>query len=106
MACPTLPPWPRATNAVGRSAHHGAGFAASGAGRCLVFCATRDLTTEQAISILLGVSFAAILSGATAYGSGISVGLGAERLALATKAAVPPRQAGRVTASCHTGYRA
>ena len=66
-----------------------------GAAACLVFWATGDLSTERAIGILLGVSFAAILSGATAYGSGINVGLGAERLALAAKAAVlPPRQAG------------
>jgi hypothetical protein len=66
-----------------------------GAVACLVFWATGDLTAEQAIGILLGVSFAAILSGATAYGSGINVGLGAERLAIAAKAvALPPRQAG------------
>jgi len=66
-----------------------------GAVSCLVFWATGDLSTERAIGILLWVSFAAILSGATAYGSGINVGLGAERLALAADAAaLPPRQAG------------
>jgi hypothetical protein len=63
-----------------------------GAVACLVFWATGDLSTERAIGILLGVSFAAILSGATAYGSGINVGLGAERLALAAKAAALPPQ--------------
>jgi hypothetical protein len=57
---------------------------------CVLFWATGDLTTERAIGILLGVSFVAILSGATAYGSGINVGLGAERLALAAKAAATP----------------
>jgi hypothetical protein len=66
-----------------------------GAVACLVFWATGDLTTDQAVGILLGVSFAAILSGATAYGSGINVGLGAERLALTAKAAAtPPGHAG------------
>ena len=36
------------------------------AAACVLFWATGDLTTERAIGILLGVSFVAILSGATA----------------------------------------
>src|ERR1700733_14972292 len=46
-----------------------------------------DLSTEQAISLILGTCLATILSGATAYGSGTNVGLGAERLELAARAA-------------------
>jgi hypothetical protein len=48
-----------------------------------------DLNTEQAISLILGTCLATILSGATAYGSGTNVGLGAERLEIAARAAVP-----------------
>jgi hypothetical protein len=48
-----------------------------------------DLSAEQAISLILGTSLAAVLSGATAYGSGVNVGLGAERLELAARAAAP-----------------
>jgi hypothetical protein len=48
-----------------------------------------DLNIEQAISLILGTCLAAILSGATAYGSGINVGLGAERLEIAARDAFP-----------------
>ncbi len=48
-----------------------------------------DLSTEQAISLILGTCLATILSGTTAYGSGTNVGLGAERLEIAARAAVP-----------------
>ena len=49
-----------------------------------------DLNAEQGISLILGTSLATVLSGATAYGSGVNVGLGAERLELAARAAAPP----------------
>jgi hypothetical protein len=48
-----------------------------------------DLNFEQAISLILGTCLATILSGATAYGSGINIGLGAERLEMAVRAAFP-----------------
>jgi hypothetical protein len=48
-----------------------------------------DLSAEQGLSLILGTSLATVLSGATAYGSGVNVGLGAERLELAARAAVP-----------------
>jgi hypothetical protein len=41
---------------------------------------------DQGISLILGTSLATVLSGATAYGSGVNVGLGAERLDLAARA--------------------
>jgi hypothetical protein len=40
-----------------------------------VFWAMGDLDDEQALSLLIGTALAAILSGATAYGSGVNVGL-------------------------------
>ena len=48
-----------------------------------------DLNTDQAISLILGTCLATILSGATAYGSGTNVGLGAERLEIAARGALP-----------------
>lgn len=53
-----------------------------------------DLSAEQGISLILGTSLATVLSGATAYGSGVNVGLGAERLELAARAAAPPGRPG------------
>jgi hypothetical protein len=50
-----------------------------------------DLNIDQAVSLILGTCLATILSGATAYGSGTNVGLGAERLEIAARGA-PPRQ--------------
>jgi len=55
------------------------------------FWITGDLSSEQAISLILGTMLATVLSGATAYGSGVNIGLGADRLALALSA--PPRAA-------------
>jgi hypothetical protein len=46
-----------------------------------------ELDVDQAISLILGTALATILSGATAYGSGVNVGLGAVRLELAAKEA-------------------
>jgi hypothetical protein len=45
------------------------------------------LSAEQALSLLFGTALASILSGAAAYGSGVNVGLGAERLELAAMSA-------------------
>jgi flagellar motor component MotA len=46
-----------------------------------------ELDVDQAISLILGTALATILSGATAYGSGVNVGLGATRLTIAAKEA-------------------
>jgi hypothetical protein len=55
-----------------------------------VFWAIGELDAEQAVSLIVGTCLATILSGATAYGSGINIGLGAERLELAARSVVPP----------------
>jgi len=59
-----------------------------------VFWAAGDLSNEQGVSLVLGTTLATVLSGATAYGAGVNVGLGAERLHLAARAAgiIPPSQ--------------
>ena len=46
-----------------------------------------QIDVDQAVALLLGTILGSVLSGAAAYGSGINVGLGAERLALALRAA-------------------
>jgi hypothetical protein len=46
-----------------------------------------QLGAEQAIGLILGTALATIMSGATVYGSGVNVGLGAERLDLAVRSA-------------------
>lgn len=46
-----------------------------------------DITMEQALAAIFGVIITGILSGAAAYSSGINVGLGASRLALAMEQA-------------------
>jgi hypothetical protein len=45
------------------------------------------LTGGQAVGASLGTIIGSILSGATAYGSGVNVGLGAERLEVAANLA-------------------
>ena len=50
-----------------------------------VLWAVGDLNAEQAIGLILGTALATVMSGATAYGSGVNVGLGAERLELAAR---------------------
>jgi uncharacterized membrane protein len=50
-----------------------------------VLWAAGGLNAEQAIGLILGTALATIMSGATAYGSGVNVGLGAERLELAAR---------------------
>ncbi len=59
-----------------------------------VLWAIGDLNVEQAVSLILGTCLAAILSGATAYGSGVNVGLGAERLDIAARGVSPGRAEG------------
>ena len=59
-----------------------------------VLWAIGDVDVEQALTLILGTALASILSGATAYGSGVNVGLGAERLNLAAATADrPPSEA-------------
>ena len=48
-----------------------------------------QVDVDQAVAMLLGTVLGSVLSGAAAYGSGVNVGLGAERLALALRAAEP-----------------
>ncbi len=50
----------------------------------LVLWAAGEIDIEQALAALLGTVLTSILSGAAAYGAGVNVGLGAERLALST----------------------
>ncbi len=52
-----------------------------------VFLAIGEIDIEQALGTALGTVLASILSGAAAYGSGVNIGLGAERLALAREQA-------------------
>ena len=49
-----------------------------------------DLTAEQAFGVIFGSTLATILSGATIYGSGVNVGLGAERLELTARGSASP----------------
>jgi len=59
-----------------------------------VLWAIGDVDTEQAVGLIVGTSLASILSGAAAYGSGVNLGLGAERLSLAASPVDdPPRNA-------------
>ena len=51
------------------------------------FWAAGDLSAQQGVSLVLGTTLATALSGATAYGAGVNIGLGAERLHLAARAA-------------------
>ena len=53
--------------------------------------AVGDLNAEQGISLILGTALTTVLSGATAYASGVNLGLGAERLDLAARDASPDR---------------
>ncbi len=56
-----------------------------------VMWAVGQLSQDQAVSLILGTALATVLSGATVYGFGVNLGLGAERLELAATAAAPPR---------------
>jgi hypothetical protein len=52
-----------------------------------VLWAAGDIDAEQGVSLILGTSLAVVLSGATSYGAGVNLGLGAERLSLAAREA-------------------
>ncbi len=68
------------------------------------FWASGDLSDEQAVSLVLGTALATILSGATAYGAGVNIGLGAERLQLAARAAgISPLLQGQPASDRRTG---
>ncbi len=71
-----------------------AAVGAAGAVVFTAFWAAGDLSAEQGVSLVLGTMLATVLSGATAYGAGVNIGLGAERLQLAARAADvgPPSQ--------------
>ncbi len=58
-----------------------------------VLWAIGELDLDQGISLILGTALATVLSGATAYGSGVNVGLGAERLELAASEAAQDKHA-------------
>jgi len=51
------------------------------------FWVAGDLSAEQGAGLVLGTTLATALSGVTAYGAGVNIGLGAERLRLAAQAA-------------------
>jgi len=53
------------------------------------FWVAGDLSAEQAVSLILGTTLATILSGASAYGAGVNVGLSADRLSVAIEGADP-----------------
>ncbi len=71
-----------------------AAVGAAGVAVYTTFWASGDLSVEQGVSLVLGTALATILSGTTAYGAGVNIGLGAERLQLAASAAgiSPPSQ--------------
>ncbi len=47
------------------------------------FWVSGGLSAEQGVSLVLGTALATTLAGVTAYGAGVNIGLGAERLELA-----------------------
>jgi hypothetical protein len=62
--------------------------AAVGVAGMVVFAAfwvAGDLDAEQGVSLVLGTTLATVLSGASAYGAGVNIGLGAARLQLAAR---------------------
>ena len=61
-----------------------------GIGAFSVLWVIGDVSVEEALGLILGTALASILSGAAAYGSGVNVDLGAERLNLAAAAADHP----------------
>jgi hypothetical protein len=52
-----------------------------------VLWAAGEIDADQGVSLILGTALAVVLSGATAYGAGVNLGLGAERLDLALREA-------------------
>ena len=69
-----------------------------------VLWAAGDLNSEQGVSLVLGTTLATVLSGVTAYGTGVNVGLGAERLQLAARGAgISPAPRGKPAPDRMTG---
>ena len=68
-----------------------AGVGVAGMAVFTVFWVAGDLNAEQGVSLVLGTTLATVLSGVTAYGTGVNVGLGAERLQLAAREQVSAR---------------
>jgi hypothetical protein len=50
-----------------------------------VLWATNEIDADQGVSLILGTALAVALSGATSYGAGVNLGLGADRLSLAAR---------------------
>ena len=59
-----------------------------GIGVFIGFWIADELSAEQAVSLVLGTMLATVLSGASAYGAGVNIGLGAARLELAAQSSV------------------
>jgi hypothetical protein len=55
-----------------------------------VLWAAGEIDADQGVSLILGTALAVVLSGATSYGAGVNLGLGAERLNLAASEASGP----------------
>lgn len=58
-----------------------------GIGVFIGFWIADELSAEQAVSLVLGTMLATVLSGASAYGAGVNIGLGAARLEIAARSA-------------------
>jgi len=81
-----------------------AGVGVAGMAVFTVFWAAGDLNAEQGVSLVLGTTLATVLSGVTAYGAGVNVGLGAERLQLAAGGAgISPAPQGKPAPDRTTG---
>jgi len=52
-----------------------------------VLWAAGEIDADQGVTLILGTALAVVLSGATSYGAGVNLGLGAERLNLAAREA-------------------
>jgi hypothetical protein len=52
--------------------------------------ATGEIDADQGVSLILGTALAVVLSGATSYGAGVNLELGAERLNLAATESPDP----------------
>jgi hypothetical protein len=52
--------------------------------------ATGEIDADQGVSLILGTALAVVLSGATSYGAGFNLELGAARLDLAAKESAGP----------------
>ena len=59
-----------------------------GIGVFIGFWIAGELSAEQAVSLVVGTMLATVLSGASAYGAGVNIGLGAARLELAAQSSV------------------